>query len=598
MGGRSQCVNPPEPFGRGIGSLARFLIQAPGRAMQHLIRKGFVNLGDRQVHFRAAGSGPPVILLHDSPRSSVLHLPQLEFLSQNLTVIALDTPGYGLSTPLAFERPLMIDDFGESLGETIAALGLQSCPVYSFHTSSKILLSLAAAQPERVRLAIMDGLSIPSGPPDEAFIAAYMKPFVIDDAGAYLAEKWTKILDIHRFFPWFLKKAAARMPSELPDAEHLHRYMLDFFMAGPHFSDAYAAAMRYEPVPAVLKLRSPAVFMCRQDDVLYSHLDKLPADLPRCATIERLPPGRPYWRERLVQLLQQAADPNAADFAPPDPLADDAAGIMRCGYIGIGDRQTLVRRVKAKAQGGVPVVLLHNAPGGSAVLEDYLHALGATRDVYAIELPGCGESDPLAPERPTADDYARHLAGVAEALGLRQFDLVAFGLSTVIARRWARIASPTIRRIVLDTPTFTALDQRTEMALHYAPSIKPRLDGGHLHQVWHMLRNAEMSFPWYSHSAAAIRWRDPNVSGGKLHRQLLAVLKQPTRYGDAALAALNASGDNGFAELTQPLLVLFDEHDVSTAGAQAVRWPAGAKIGAPERLPAVFAARIGAFLDG
>lgn len=564
--------------------------------MQRWIRKGFVNLGDRQVHYRAAGGGPPVILLHDSPRSSVLHLPQLAFLSEKLTVIALDTPGYGLSTPLAENRPLTIDDFGASLGETIAALGLASCPVYSFHTSSKILLSLAAQQPERVRLAIMDGLSIPDGPPDEGFIAAYMKPFVIDDAGAYLAEKWTKVLDIHRFFPWFLKKAAARMPSEMPDAEHLHRYMLDFFMAGPHFSDAYAAAMRYEPLQAVAKLRSPALFMCRQDDVLYAHLDKLPTPLPPGAAIERLPPGRPYWRERLQQLLMESADRAAADFAPPDPLQAPAPGVIRCGYVAVGDRQTLVRRIAGR--GGVPVVLLHNVPGGSAVLEDYLHALGESRDVFAIELPGCGESDPLVGERPTADEYARHLSRVTSALGLERFDLIAFGFSTVFARRWLRVAPEQIRRLVLDTPMFTTLEQRTEMALHIAPPIHPSLFGAHLHKAWHMVRNAELMFPWYSHSAASIRRREPNLSGEKLHRQLLAVLKQPSRYGDAVLAAVNASGENGFADLAQPLLVLFDANDPSSAGAQAVRWPASAKIGAPERLPAAFAAQVTAFLDG
>jgi pimeloyl-ACP methyl ester carboxylesterase len=564
--------------------------------MARTIRKGFVNLGHRQVHYRAAGAGPPVILLHDSPRSSVLHLPQLEFFSQGLTVIALDTPGYGLSSPLDLGRTATIDDFGASLGETIAALGLSACPVYSFHTSSKILLSLAVQAPERLRLAIMDGLSIPSGPPDENFIRAYMKPFIIDDDGAYLAEKWTKVLDIHRFFPWFAKKAAARMASELPDEDHLHRYMLDFFMAGPHFSDAYAAAMRYEPLQAIAKLRARAMFLCRQDDVLYSHLDKLPDPLPQNASIERLPPGRPYWRERILQLLQQSADPAAAGFAPPDPFAhDDPPGVIRRSYIGGASGQTLVRRVKR--MGGKPVLLLHNVPGGASVLDHYLHAIGATRDVYAIELPGCGESDPLPSERPTADDYARRISEVLDALGLAQVDLVAFGLSTVFARRLLRTAAERVRAVVLDTPTFTTLDQRTEMALRYCPPIEISQHGGHLHQVFHMLRNAEMAFPWYGNASASIRWRDPNLAGAMLHQQILAVLKQPVRYADAPLAALNGSADNGFADVSHPLMVLFNERDPSCEGAHAVRWPPHVRKGAPQRLPADFATQLLGFFD-
>jgi hypothetical protein len=112
-----------------------------------------------------------------------------------------------------------------------------------------------------------------------------------------------------------------------------------------------------------------------------------------------------------------------------------------------------------------------------------------------------------------------------------------------------------------------------------------------------MLRSAEMSFPWYARSAAAIRFRDPNLGAAKLHQQLLAVLKQPTRYGDAPLAALNASGDNAFADTEHPLLVLYDEHDPSCQGAHAVRWPAGVRRGAPQRLPPAFAGQITAFFD-
>ncbi|MEQ9444839.1 MAG: alpha/beta hydrolase, partial [Rhodospirillaceae bacterium] len=68
--------------------------------MAAAIRKGFVNVGNGQVHYRAAGSGPPVILLHDSPRSSVLHIPLVEHFSDRFTAIAIDTPGYGNSTAL------------------------------------------------------------------------------------------------------------------------------------------------------------------------------------------------------------------------------------------------------------------------------------------------------------------------------------------------------------------------------------------------------------------------------------------------------------------------------------------------------------------
>ena len=93
------------------------------------IKKGFINTGRTQVHYRSAGSGPPVILLHDSPRSSVLHLPMLEYLADRFTVIAIDTPGYGMSDRIDVAGQPEIPDFGDALARVIEGLGLERCPV-------------------------------------------------------------------------------------------------------------------------------------------------------------------------------------------------------------------------------------------------------------------------------------------------------------------------------------------------------------------------------------------------------------------------------------------------------------------------------------
>ena len=51
------------------------------------VQRLFVAVGSGQLHYRRAGEGPPVVLLHR--------------LARNFTVVAVDTPGYGLSDPLA-----------------------------------------------------------------------------------------------------------------------------------------------------------------------------------------------------------------------------------------------------------------------------------------------------------------------------------------------------------------------------------------------------------------------------------------------------------------------------------------------------------------
>ena len=173
--------------------------------MKKKIKKGFVNAGTGQVHYRISGSGTPIILLHDSPRSSVLHLPLLEYFSNNFSVIAIDTPGYGNSTPLESSGQLEISNFSEALNEAISGLKIGSCAIYGFHTSSKILLDFCSKYPEKISIAIMDGLSLPAGDIDHEFISKYMKPFKINSTGSYLAEEWTRIRAFQRWFPWFSK---------------------------------------------------------------------------------------------------------------------------------------------------------------------------------------------------------------------------------------------------------------------------------------------------------------------------------------------------------------------------------------------------------
>ncbi len=232
------------------------------------VLKGFVAVPHGQVHFRYGGSGPVVVMLHDSPRSSVLHAPNIEWLGEHFTVIALDTPGYGNSTPLPQPAPT-IEDFADALADTLGALGIERCALYGFHTGAKIALQFAADHPERVSLAVLDGLALPAETASAEYLERYLQPFEPTADGSYLARQWTRILDFHRYYPWFAPSAATRVRMPLPGDASLHEYATDVFMAGPHWVDAYRAALSYAAGPVIATLRSRTVFMCREDDVLY-----------------------------------------------------------------------------------------------------------------------------------------------------------------------------------------------------------------------------------------------------------------------------------------------------------------------------------------
>ena len=123
------------------------------------VRRHFVTVnGDRQVHYRRAGKGPAVVLLHQSPTSSREHVPLIERLMGDFTVIAPDTPGNGLSDPLPGEQPSSAD-YAHALAQTLDALGIERCGLFGTHTGGVTATEFARLYPDRVSVVIVDGIT-------------------------------------------------------------------------------------------------------------------------------------------------------------------------------------------------------------------------------------------------------------------------------------------------------------------------------------------------------------------------------------------------------------------------------------------------------
>jgi pimeloyl-ACP methyl ester carboxylesterase len=524
------------------------------------VRKGFVDVPHGQVHYRAAGYGPPVVLLHDSPRSSAMHVAMLQALGREFTAIAIDTPGYGHSTPLPSDPRPEIPDFARAIATTLEAFGIERCPVYGFHTSSKINLQFAIDHPDRVSLAILDGLNLPPGGPSEDFITRYMKPYVIQDDGSHLAAAWARGRDLFRFFPWFDTRPGARLPLDFPDDRFLHRYVLDMLLSGAHYSAAYGAAMRYLALPQVERVRARTVFMCRATDPLYVYLDSLPDPLPAGCSVERLSGDPEAWAARVTALLREGTAGGGdapSGIRLPDPLARQRAGETR-GYVNLPHGQLHLRRFGTGSQR--PVLVLHECPGSTSGVRDLAAALGHDRTVYAPDLPGIGESDPLA--APDVAGYAGVLAQLLDALGITQVDVVAEFSAAPLALELARVAANRVHALALDGAWLLGAAERRALWRLYCPPLPPRSDGTHLLALWHRVRDQELSWPWYERGRQGIRRREAALSGERLTAIVTDLALQPTTYGDAALAALEYDTKSALDAITQPVLLLHDADDV------------------------------------
>lgn len=511
------------------------------------ICKAYVAVAGGQVHYRKAGSGPPLVLLHDSPRSSLLHLELIAYLADRFTVYALDTPGYGESTPLTVQgRALEVADFADALAATVTALGLEKAGFYGFHTSSKILLDFAVRHPAKVAVALLDGLSIAKGgKPDPAFIDAYMRPFTVDADGSFLAREWTRVRDTWRWFPWFATKPASRMPIAQPPLAEIHDYFLDYAMAGPHYSGGYRAAMEHQPLENVARITAPTQIFARADDVLFGCLDLLPNPGPSALSVARLTADRAQWMAHVKGMFERY---RAVMRAVPAPVV--AIGGPFIQYLDLPHGQMRVRSV---AGIGRPILLLHDLPGGAAAVAELQAALASGgRPVHAPDLPGCGQSDPLP--KPTADAYAKALAQAVMALELGPFDLVATGLSVPLALAMLRQGLP-IGRAVLDGMPLLDDQARVGMLDYLAAPLTPERAGAHVLRGWHALRDAAASFPAHDGSIAAVRSDSAALDGQSLFVRLLDMLKQPNHHGDALKAAFDHDAAVRLADVPVPILL-------------------------------------------
>lgn len=510
-----------------------------------IIRRRYIVVGDRVVHYRRAGSGPPIVIIHPSPSSSAAVVPLVERLSSRFTVFALDTPGFGESDALP-RQDIEMRHLASALAETLDALAIPKCAILGLATGACIALEFGCRNPERVRGLVLDLL--PIMPPDERrdVLANYFPPFRPRWDGSHLTSAWTRNRDHQVWFPWYRRKVAAR-DARIATPEQLHQRIMDFFRSGDHYRFGYRAAFLYDPVAAVKKLTAKATFLGQEGNILYPHLDRLPPTKPGQSVL-RLPPGGEVRLRAIEDLLARYAKGKA----PAEPERTQIVGRINRHYVDAPHGQILVRSVDSPR--GRPLLLLHDCPGSSAMLEPFMRIMARDRPVLAFDLPGNGDSDPFSGPVPTVADYTASARRVIAALGFSDFDLYGRGSGAVIAAELAGTESG-VRRLILENLMIPTKGRRRELAANLTPSIDINWDGSHLYSTWLMLRDHQLFFPWYNRTADTRLGVDADFSARHLHDWTLEVLKSRTTYHHTTQAVLRHDLRDKLTHVAQPTLV-------------------------------------------
>ena len=487
--------------------------------MNHAIRRAFLTVGDRQVHVRAVGSGPPALFIHSSPTNGSFVVPDMLAQADRYTCFAFDTPGFGLSDPLPLTE-MTVADLADATAEAMAALGLPPVPVYGTHSGAAIALELGFRHPGRVTGLVLDGLPVFTAEELARFESIYFAPLIPDPLGGHLTATWTRFRDQTTWFPWYARHHSAHNEIDLNDPEAIHRWTEMFYAAAPHYRTAYRAAIHYSDagLTAAAGVTVPTVFTATTTDMLHPHLERL----PRRQGVEVVEIGRDGTAKHPLTARMFARFGGGME-APVLPAALVSSARVRRQFTMDGLRPQLVRYAGDRA---APVtLLLHDAPGSGAILEPRMAELAKDYFVVVPDLPGSGDSAGLPAEAEIAD-YAAAMWRLLDAVDIRTVAIEGRGFGASLAVEMAASQSDRTRSLAVDGLLLPEPAERAALAARYAPPIVVEPDGAHWYRLWLRLRDSLVWWPWFDTRRAAYRRVAADFDAARLHAWTVEVMKQ------------------------------------------------------------------------
>jgi haloalkane dehalogenase len=272
-----------------------------------MITRHFIDVGIRRVHYRKCGSGPALLMVHQSPRSSKEYESLMLAWGAHFTCIAPDSPGFGQSDPLPGQPD--IDDFADANIALLDSLGLDRVAAYGFHSGGIILVTALKRHPQRfIRLAV-GGYAIWTPEEMVIFGERYLPQFVPSAYGEHLTWLWNRILEQSWVFPWFDVRDEARLPRPYDDPEKVHAIVMEMLDAGDAYRAGYGAVLRApRDIPPPDAVTPPVLITAFDGDPLQAHIDRL-GPMPAGWSAAKVGSPMEHQAASLTFLLESKGDP-------------------------------------------------------------------------------------------------------------------------------------------------------------------------------------------------------------------------------------------------------------------------------------------------
>ena len=232
---------------------------------QEAIRRGYVDTPSGQMHYRTAGQGKVLLLLHQSSRSSDAYTPIIPLLAPHYRVIALDNPGFGESDPLP--EPFTAHDLGQRVVDCLDALNIGRVRVCGIHTGATVAAELAAGWPERVQALIIEGFPYVESEAERRELVGHTEQAVREpnkllvakpsEDGYHFLSLWHRAT--HRY--WWGRHSIIREGLPIDDIEFLNKYVMEAVSAWRSIEPTHKAVFLYDADARLPLIKAPTLVL-------------------------------------------------------------------------------------------------------------------------------------------------------------------------------------------------------------------------------------------------------------------------------------------------------------------------------------------------
>lgn len=468
----------------------------------------FVDLPIQQLRIWERGQGPTLLVLPgliDSPQAGCAEIASA---FPGHRVVALELPGLGASA--ASDTPTL--EAIASIVDGAAARINQIAGVIAFDFSGAVALRCSIAKLLGQRVVLIDL-------PRAKWLAGHVPAcgdFDLDPQGAHLYKLWAHLRDVD-----MLESFEPRRPrtnGTYKSAEALDETFLSF-------------AVQPKAYEALWHLLGTEV----------RHVDE--ARLQGATVAASVGAVDPQTFSAPPLALEGQDYPAATSSAIKRGYADTKSGRMHYRMAGDGDSC---------------VVALLAGPFSSSLLTPLLLELGGNHTVLAPDYIGQGDSC-RSTQDTTIARAAAEIDEVTRELGWSRYSIYGTQTGAGVALEAAIAFPDRVKSVVIDSCSMQHASERVEHRARYFPTVAPDVWGSHLFQVWNILKDGEVFWPWYRPEGASAK-ESTSTGLGRLHDSVICTLRSRTTPVYKSMSSYEAR--NRVSEVHQPVLFVTGPKDI------------------------------------